>query len=161
MSQMPLFYRIFFLYIDPLICLSGIYLCFFDQRTFILNGIPSLITSNHLQSQIHSSPNSVLNITPATTYFIHSLGAYSLCIIFLQISLLWGFKDVGNGIGVKVWKNVQLGILLIDLGLLWAVGHAVGWGIDSWVQGDWVNVGILGMVAIIRSCFLIGIGDIN
>jgi hypothetical protein len=33
MARIPLLYRIFFLYIDPIICLSGIYLFFFDHHT--------------------------------------------------------------------------------------------------------------------------------
>ena len=39
----PLFYRIFFLYVDPLICLSGIYLSFLDNPTFVENGLPQIL----------------------------------------------------------------------------------------------------------------------
>jgi hypothetical protein len=63
--SIPVFYRVFFLYIDPLVCLSGIYLSFFDNATFVANGLPPILAS--------------YTQTPAgkalTKYFLNSLGS--------------------------------------------------------------------------------------
>jgi hypothetical protein len=155
MARIPLFYRIFFLYIDPVICLSGIYLFFFDPHTFILNGVPSAITS-----QI--SPTST--IPPLTNYLIMSCGSYSLFVFAMQILLLHPFKDAPDGLNVRIWRTVQFGILLIDLGLLYGVYVAdpkAALDVSGWGSGDWTNNGILGLVALIRSAFLLGIGRVQ
>ena len=151
MASIPLFYRIFFLYIDPVICLSGIYLFFFDHHTFIRNGVPSAISS-----QI--SPTSTLS--PLTKYLIMAIGSYSLFVFAMQIFLLNQFKDAPRGLNIKIWRTVQFGILLIDLGLFCGVYVAnpkAALDVSDWGSGDWTNNGILGLVVLVRSAFLVGV----
>ena len=93
-----------------------------------------------------------------------AIGSYSLCVLAMQILLLQQFKDAPDGLDLKVWRIVQFGILLIDLGLLWGVWVAhveggVDWG--RWEGGEWANNGILGLVAVIRSAFLLGVGGVG
>ena len=59
---------------------------------------------------------------------------------------------------------MEFGILFIDLGLFYGIYQAdpkefieVG----KWGSGDWTNNGILGMVAVVRSAFLFGIGGVG
>lgn len=61
----PLFYRVFFLYIDPLICLSGIYLSFFDNPKFIENGLPQILVP-----YTQTPPGAAL-----TDYFLNTVGS--------------------------------------------------------------------------------------
>jgi len=140
MSDIPTFYRIFFLYIDPLICLSGIYVLFFDHATYLASGVPHAIT--------------VDAIDPLTQYLLAALGSYALCIFGIQVLLLRQFPDI------KIWRIVMFSILMTDLGLLYGV-YAVDpqgfWDIGRWTSGDWTNNGILCTVIGIRSCFLLGV----
>ena len=138
MANIPAFYRIFFLYIDPLINLSGSYILFFDHPTYVKNGTPNYI--------------SVDAIDPIVQYLLLSLGSFSLCIFGLQTLLLQQYRDV------KIWKIVMFSILLTDLGLIYTIyaGDPKGfWDIGGWSGGDWSNVAILSTVISIRSAFLL------
>lgn len=175
-TPIPTFYAIFFLYLDPLICLSGIHLSFFDQSTFLMNGVPSSLKVQHE----NAIPNHDL-----TSHFIRSLGAYSVAIFILQILLGWGFKDAKDGLNVRICKSpffsdylvsqlhviefglmntgriLQFSILTIDVLLLYSIYLASPGqflNLKTWDSGDWTNNGILSLVAIIRSAFLLGIG---
>ena len=155
MAHIPLFYRIFFLYIDPLLCLAGIYIAFFDPHSYIQNGTPHAISSLIAATE---------ELHPLTSNLIMALGSYSLFVFAMQILLLQQFKDAPNGINVQIWRIVMFGILLTDLGLLYGVYVADPEGfvnVAGWESGDWTNIGILGTVIAIRSAFLLGIGGVG
>ena len=145
--KIPSFYRTFFLYIDPLICLMGIYIFFFDHPLFIASGAPQSITAN-------------VNLTPFVEYLLLCLGSYALFVFMMQILLLHGFKNAADGLNLRIWRIVLFGILLIDLGLLFAMWKADEgmWNVAGWGVGEWSNYGILGAVTFIRASFLLGIG---
>jgi hypothetical protein len=143
-SHIPLFYRIFFLYIDPLICLSAIYLSFFDHSTYLSLGLPRTLTH-------HSS-------SPLTSHLITALGAWSLSIFALQTLLLQQYRDV------KIWKIFMFAVLLTDLGLVYAVYVAdpvMAVSVGKWETAEWTNHGILGVVILIRTAFLLGVGGVG
>jgi hypothetical protein len=143
-SNIPLFYKIFFLYIDPLLCLSGVYLCFFDHKTYLEMGVPRALT-RHVSS-------------PLTSHLITVLGAWSVSIFALQTLLLQQYRDV------KLWKIFMFAILLTDLGMVYAVYEAdpmMAVSVSKWEKGEWTNHGILGMVIAIRTAFLLGIGGVG
>lgn len=142
-SHIPLFYRIFFLYVDPLFCLSGVYLCFFDHETYLEMGVPRIFAN--------------LTHSPLPHYLITVLGAWSLSIFALQTLLLQQYRDV------KLWKIFMLAILLTDLGMVYAVYQAdpvMAVSVSNWEKGEWTNHGILGMVIAVRTAFLLGIGGV-
>ena len=79
----------------------------------------------------------------------------------MQILLLHQFKDAPHGLNIKIWRIVQFGILLIDLGLFYGTYIAdpkAALDVGRWESGDWTMNGILGMVVLIRSAFLIESG---
>lgn len=77
--------------------------------------------------------------------------------VFIQVYLL---PKRANDL--LVWRAFEAGTLLIDLGLLAAVGRSLS------AQGrlelgrlraeDWGNLGITGTVAVVRGAFLLGLG---
>lgn len=79
----------------------------------------------------------------------------------MQILLLHQFQNAPNGLNVKIWRIVQFGILLIDLGLLYGTYVADGLDVRGWESGDWGNNGILGCLVVIRGAFLVGIGGVG
>jgi hypothetical protein len=154
-SHIPTFYTILFLYVDPLINLSGIYLEFFDQNNYLENGVPSLLTSNVSQTDA---------IYPLVQYLILALGSFSVCILAFQVLLVHGFKNAANGLNVTIWKIVMFGILLSDLGLLYAIYIADSetfLNLSMWGSGDWTTNGILGSLVIFRTAFLLGVGGVG
>jgi hypothetical protein len=144
-SHIPLFYRIFFLYIDPCICLSGIYVCFFDHGTYLEMGVPRALTR-------HSSSS------PLTSHLINALGAWSLCIFALQTLLLQQYRDV------KIWKIFMFAVLLTDLGLVYSIYESdpvMAVSVGKWEKAEWTNHGIFGTVIVIRTAFLLGVGGVG
>ena len=82
----------------------------------------------------------------------------------MQVLLLHQFKDAPQGLNVKLWRIVQFGILLIDVGLLYGICIADPEGaldLGRWKSGDWTNNGILVMVVLFRSAFLVGVGGVG
>jgi len=143
-SHIPLFYRTFFLYIDPIFCLSAIYLCFFDHTTYLEMGIPRALTRQ---------PPS-----PLATHLITVLGAWSVSIFTLQTLLLQQYRDL------KLWKIFEFAILLTDLGIVYAIYEAdpvMAVSVSKWEKAEWTNNGIFGMVIAIRTAFLLGIGGVG
>jgi hypothetical protein len=92
-DPIPSFYKIFFLYIDPLICLSGIYLSFLDHNTYLLKGVPT---------QLISPTTNMAD--PITGFFLNSLGGFLLQTFVLQVLLLRTSLGFGASNAVKTWK---------------------------------------------------------
>jgi uncharacterized protein YhhL (DUF1145 family) len=151
MSRIPLFFRVFILYVDPFISLLAVYLCFFDPHAYIQNGVPGTLLSSTISNTI---------IPPLVEYIIMVVGSFSLCISAVQILLLHGFKDAPNNLNIKIWKIVMLGVLLADMGLVYSVYHAdptAFMKLGAWKSGDWINNGVLGALIAIRVSFLLGV----
>ena len=159
MVSIPPLYRIFFLYIDPLFCLSGIYLAFFSPYHFITQGTPSAFSSSTLPSSTSiSSPT----LSSQIEFLIHAQGACLLGIFVLQAVLLRQVVDEPRGLGVKIWKIVQVSILMVDLGLMytsWAFDPKAFVNVKGWEAGDWTGNVILGLVIAMRSSFVLGVGS--
>jgi len=155
MSHIPSLYRIFFLYIDPLICLSGIYLSFLDQSTYIQMGTPRVLSKTR-------SPNTPID--PLTQYFMMAVGANLLCTFGIEVILLRQVVDAPKGLNVRIWKTVMFCILLSDLALVYTsfnLDHKGLVDVLSWERSDWTNNGILGTAITIRSAFLLGFGRVG
>jgi hypothetical protein len=156
-AYIPTFYRIFFLYIDPLINFSSLYLFFFDHATYISQTIPKSILP---PSFYLAHPE----ITPLENHLITALGSYSIAFLALQISLIHGFKNAPSGLNVKIWKILNGAILLTDLGLLvggYLSDPAGMVNLAGWGSMEWGNYGALGVIAAIRAAFLLGIGGVG
>ncbi len=134
----PAFYRIFFTYIDPLVASWGAYMDFFTPDT-VLNSFV---------------PNSARN--PAHDMLFQQLGGGLLNIAFLSAVLLRYTNDV------KIWKIVQLGILIVDVVGLYSLWDGLGrqGRLDprGWRGEDWGCVGITGFVTVLRMMFMAEVG---
>ncbi|MCJ1310082.1 hypothetical protein MMC25_003743 [Agyrium rufum] len=66
---------------------------------------------------------------------------------------------------VRVWKGIVLGILICDLGHLWATYEALQaglgggfWSLGGWRFEDWVNTGMILGPGLVRILFLLEVG---
>jgi hypothetical protein len=78
-----------------------------------------------------------------------------VAIFALQTLLLQQYRDV------KLWRIFMLAILLTDLGMVYAVYVAdpvMATSVSKWGSGEWTNHGILGLVIVMRTAFLLGTG---
>ena len=134
------FYRIWFTTIDPIISLSGIYLNIFN---------PTTILSSY--SPIYASPRS------ETILLLDTVAAFLAGLVYLEVVLLRV-----KAADMVVWRAVQAGQLIVDLGMLAAFTRALKvqgrMGIGNWRAEEWGNYGITAGVAVIRVLFLTGVG---
>ncbi len=132
--SIPIFYRTFFTYVDPLVALWGAYMNFFTPDT-VLNSFV---------------PNATRN--PAHDMLFQQLGGGLLNIAFVSAVLLRHTSDI------KIWKIVQWSILIVDVVGLYSLWDALGrqGRLDprGWRGEDWGCVGITGSVTVLRMMFI-------
>lgn len=140
-AKIPLIYRLFFLYLEPVSALLGAYFSFFNQPTYL--------SLTHL-------PSAPQNAIPISTQIVLSqLSNLYLLFAINESLVLRSTKDL------TVWKTVLFGLLVADFGHLWSVkmlGWEVYWRFESWNAIDWGNIGFVYLGALMRSCFMLGIG---
>jgi hypothetical protein len=100
-SRFPLSYRIFFTYLDPLICLWGAYMDFFD---------PTLVLSSHIPNLPHDVGHAMI---------LKQRGGGMLNFGFVSAVLLRYTTDL------PVWRIVQFANLLVDFTYFWGAGEAL------------------------------------
>lgn len=77
----------------------------------------------------------------------------------MEVVLLRAYVD-----DLKLWRIVQFGVLMTDFCMVWNIYTADPAGaldIRAWGSGDWGNNGVLAMVIVMRSAFLLGIGGVG
>ncbi|KAF2034655.1 hypothetical protein EK21DRAFT_55986 [Setomelanomma holmii] len=137
-SQIPLFYRLFFTYLDPLICIWGAYMDFFDPR---------LVLSSHIPSPTPDIGHAMI---------LKQRGGGMLNFGFISAVLLRYTTDL------QVWRIVQISDLIVDVAYFWAVYEVLSvqgrLGVEKWKAEDWGAVGITGTAGVVRLAFLAGVG---
>ncbi|CAO1599986.1 hypothetical protein XANCAGTX0491_003692 [Xanthoria calcicola] len=143
-QAVPLIYRLFFLYIEPLASLVGAYYAFFQPQEYLRLTDPS------------SSP--ILSIPLSTSIILKQLSNLYFLFAFNEALLL---RTTSN---LSVWRTLLLGLLLADVGHLYSVhglGSAIYWDLFRWNAIDWGNVAFVYAGASMRICFLTGLGMSN
>ena len=136
--NIPSAYRIFFTYLDPLICFWGAYMDFFD---------PTLVLSSHI-------PNPTPDI--GHRMILAQRGGAMLNFGFVSAVLLRYTADV------HVWRIVQVANFLVDLAYFWAVWGALSaqgrLDVGTWRAEDWGSLAITGTATVVRALFLMSVG---
>lgn len=137
----PTIYRIFFLYLDPLIAASGVYMAFFTPSKFIDGFLPPSI-----------APYSPLQ----QSFLLHQLGGALLLCIILDLFLLRKTNEVW------IWKVQQAGQLVYDVAMLAGVYQALQLqgrlNLSGLRAEDWGTVAITGVCGVVRALFCAGVG---
>ena len=137
--QVPLAYRILFLYLEPVAITSGALQSFFtpDKFTHFLSPTPTKVPK---ELQI------IFSYLSAT----YLLLAWNEAVVLRCTSSL------------KVWKAIQLGIFLSDALHMYATAVALGpgrfWNPRKWRVEDRINLGLIGGNGMVRLMFLLGVG---
>jgi hypothetical protein len=136
--HIPFIYRLFFLYLEPVMAFNGSILCHWYPTIFL----------NTMSAAAQYAPsNQVIYDQLAATYVLFA---------FNEAVLLRTIKDL------RVWKTVLVGILLCDsihLYSMWCVmGTQVFFSPQLWRKEDWVNLALLWGPVVLRSSFLAEVG---
>jgi hypothetical protein len=139
-SRIPLLYRLFFLYIEPVATAVGAYYAWFDQKAYMHLTVPSVLGTTL------STRESIVLYQLANLYFVFALN---------EALVLRATNDL------KVWKIFLLGLLIADFGHLFSVhdvGLSVYWECWNWNSMMWGNLGFVYVGATMRACFLNDVG---
>ena len=137
----PLLYRIFFPYIEPLAALAGAYYAFNEPQEYL--------------RLTHASSAPQGSIPVSTTIILNQLSNLYLLFAVNEALVLRTSSDI------NVWRSLLFGLLIADLGHLYSVhplGFDVYWNVLRWNAIDWGNVAFVYVGATMRFCFLGGLG---
>jgi hypothetical protein len=137
--RVPFYYRLFFTWLDPIICVWGAYMDFFT---------PKVVLSSHI-------PN------PAAPDIGHAMilkqrGGGMLNFAVLSAVLLRYTSDI------EIWRIAQAAFLLVDISYFWSVYEVLesqgrlGW--ETWRAEDWGSLVIVTAATVTRVAFLAGLG---
>lgn len=142
--QLPAFYRLFFLLIEPISALVGAYFAHFRKHDYL--------------SWTHaaSAPASASDDIPVVTSVVLSQLANLYLLFTLNEALV--LRATADQ---RVWKTLLFGLLIADLGHLYSLlplGTDIYWRADLWNAMDYGNVPFVYLGASMRIAFLLGIG---
>ncbi len=144
LSRIALHYRIYFLYIEPIMALAGAYICVFQPDRYVSGTVP-------FPAYI-AAP---IPITPVFQMMLTNIGALYLLFSMLGGILLRLTREK------NVWLATLAGMLMSDVGHIYAA-YAVAperiLQVGAWTSEEWINYGTLILGASLRAGFLVGIG---
>lgn len=143
-AKIPALYRLVFLYLEPLsIFVGAVYAHFFQ---FIYLDL----------THAASAPRATVPIS--TSIVLSQLANLYLGLGLIEACVLRATSDPA------VWRTFLAILLLADFGHLYSVapvGRGVYWEYWNWNSIDWGNVGVVYVLAITRTLFLLGVGFRN
>lgn len=142
LKRLPLLYRLFFLWIEPIATAVGAYYAHFGQQEYMQLTMES--TSTTITGV--STQESIVLTQLANMYFVFALN---------EALVLRSTADR------QVWRIFLLGLLIADFGHLYSVnalGLATYWRFWEWNSIYWGNLGFVYVGATLRTCFLLGVG---
>jgi len=141
-QSIPLIYRLFFLYIEPVATAVGAYYAHFQQAEYLRLTVPSALPS----ASGPSTAESIVLTQLANMYFVFALNEA----LVLRVT---ANRDL--------WRVFLFGLLVADFGHLYSV-NAMGldtyWKFWEWNSIYWGNLGFVYVGATLRTCFLLGLG---
>lgn len=142
--SLPLAYRLFFLFIEPVSALVGAYYAHFQQRDYLL------LTDS-------SSAPVLTPIPTGTSIVLSQLANLYLLFALNEALVLRSTSDL------RVWKTVLFVLLLADLGHLYSIktlglGIYLPWNFMRWNAIDWGNIPFVYLGATMRIAFLADVG---
>ena len=143
--SLPLPYTLFFLLIEPLSALVGAFYAQCQQPTYLtLLSAPS--------ADLHPAAQGV---PVSTSVALSQLANMYLFFALNEALVLRATADI------RVWRAVLLVLLVADFGHLYAMkglGLSVFYRAWEWNAAGWGNIGFVYAGAMMRTCFLTGVG---
>jgi hypothetical protein len=141
-AQVALYYRIFFLYVEPVTALIGFIAAAFYPSFYL--------------SELTPSAPLPATLDTATLVSLRQLANLYLLFAFNETFILRATNDL------RVWRTLVLGMLIADFGhlaTLTPLGLGVFWKVTSWGLMEAGHIAFVYMGAATRTCFLLGVGS--
>lgn len=140
-QQIPIFYRLFLLYVEPFFSLMGAFYAGVLPRTYLQ------------LTDLQSAP--LTDIPVGTEVVLRQLANLYLLFTLNEAIVLRATDDI------RVWRALLVGLLIADFGHLYSLlplGLDVYWNVRRWTEMDWGNVAFVYFGATTRVAFLTGVG---
>ncbi|KAI5248289.1 hypothetical protein E4T43_01516 [Aureobasidium subglaciale] len=142
MSSIALWYRLFFLYIEPLATIIGAYYAWYRQNDYL--------------DMTYASASAVSLGPSARESIVLNQLANMYAVFALNEALV--LRSTTN---LRVWRVFLFGLLLADFGHICSVkdvGYDIYWQFWDWNSMYWGNLGFVYVGAATRIAFLTGLG---
>lgn len=153
-TSLSIFYQLFFLYIEPISTIVGAYYAYFLPSTYLELTHPSVVLTTDA-AITHPAAMRFQHVPTATTVVLAQLANLYLLFAINEGLVLRCTRDV------RVWRTLLLGLLVADLGHLYAckeLGIQIYWKAWEWNAMGMGNIGFVYLGALMRVCFLCGVG---
>lgn len=140
----PFPYRIFFLYIEPISALAGMYYAAIHPNDYL----------HDLVSPIQSDFNRATLDAPIRMTLFQLSNLYLLFALNEHLVL-------SSTSSLKTWRRLLFSLLVADFGHLATMipaGTEIFWHVSKWNAMAWGSVGFVYLGASLRFCFLAGVG---
>ena len=140
-GDIPLYYRSFFLFVEPCSTIIGAYYSCLQQQAYL---------------DLTHAPSAPIGGIPLSTQ-----------IVLLQLSNLYFLFALNEALvlrstaDLRVWRTLLFGLLIADFGHLYSVralGSEIYWNVAKWNAIDWGNIGFVYAGALTRISFLLRVG---
>ncbi len=139
-AAIPPFYRLVFLYFEPVSILAGTIYAFFWPTSYL---------------ELTHPPSAPVDIAVPVSIVMVQLANLYLGLAILEAAVLRATSDL------KVWRVFLLGLLIADGGHVLSVypsGSKIYWAWWTWNAMDWGNLAVVYFLATVRLCLLFGVG---
>lgn len=142
----PFFYKLFYLYIEPLSALGGAIYAGFLPRTY-LNDLTIAATRPIFHNDAAISAQVFMTLYQLSNLYL---------LFALNEHLVLSSTD-----NIRTWKRLLFGLLIADFGHLLSLtplGPEVYWSVWNWNAMMWGSIGFVYLGAASRISFLLGVG---
>ena len=140
----PFRYRLFFLYIEPISALAGMYYAAMHPSDYLFD-LVSPIRSDFSRSAL-DTPTRMTLFQLSNLYLLFALNEHLV---------------LSSTSSLKTWRRLLFSLLVADFGHLATMipaGTEIFWNVSKWNAMAWGSVGFVYLGASLRLCFLAGVG---
>jgi hypothetical protein len=140
----PFPYRLFFLYVEPISALAGMYYAAIHPSDYLLD-LVSPIQSDFGRTAL-DTPTRMALFQLSNLYFLFALNEHLV---------------LSSTSSLKTWRRLLFSLLVADFGHLATMipaGTEIFWNVSKWNAMAWGSVGFVYLGASLRLCFLAGVG---
>ncbi|KAK7453465.1 hypothetical protein VKT23_011738 [Stygiomarasmius scandens] len=154
MANIPLFYKVFLLYVEPVSALAGAYYAAFRPADYLRDlTLPQSSAANAIPSLPVLAPETTAALFQLANLYL--LFALNECLVLSSTNSL------------KIWRRLLFCLLVADFGHLATLiplvtGSGLGWDVYykfwDWNAMMWGSIGFVYLGASTRISFLMGVG---
>jgi len=142
----PFPYRLFFLYIEPVSALAGMYYAAIHPSDYLIDLVSPIQSDFGRAGAVLDTPTSMTLFQLSNLYLLFALNEHFV---------------LSSASSLKTWRRLLFCLLVADFGHLATMipaGTEIFWNVSKWNAMAWGSVGFVYLGASLRVCFLAGVG---